>query len=150
MRLNPPALTHTTSSHCVHQVPEGCLRLRQDHLHRGEPTGVYQQGLVRFSIIATCCCAEHWVGCAASTHHTTGLESQSQQMCHFSQKHASAWCCSHCCCWGLQGFSNFCKVGSGSCNGDWNVRFRTDIEGNGEQLPTACSADPCCYLQEHC
>lgn len=29
-----------------------------------------------------------------------------------------------------EGFSNFCKVGSGSCNGDWNVRFRTDIQGN--------------------
>lgn len=44
------------------------------------------------------------------------------------------WCCSRCCCCGLQGFSNFCKVGSGSCNGDWNVRFRTDIQGNGEKL----------------
>lgn len=32
-----------------------------------------------------------------------------------------------------EGFSNFCKVGAGTCSGEWNVRLRTDIPGNGER-----------------
>lgn len=34
-----------------------------------------------------------------------------------------------------EGFSNFCKVGSGSCPGDFTVQFRQDIPGNGECRP---------------